>query len=124
MTGLDLPRELVSEEDAAADLAYLDAETERFNALSNATKERFQALNVMLQEVTLTRVNELFEASKTYLQENKDKWKLREEYKAVVESRNKSLQYLLERAADARLEFNEDGTRNEAKGKDAKGKKK
>ncbi len=124
MTGLDLPRILVKEEDVAADLAYLDVEAERLNALSNATKDSFQALNVMLQEATLVRVNELLETSKAYFQESKDKWKLREDYKAVVESKNKSLQYLLDRAADARLEFNDDGTRNEAKGKDAKGKKK
>jgi len=119
-----LSRELVTEEEALANAAYSEIESEKFRALAVSTQDNLMALNTMLQELTLSRVGELLEESKSYLQENKEKWKLRENYKAVAEARNKSLQYLLDRAMEARLEFNEDGSRNEAKGKDAKGKKK
>jgi hypothetical protein len=100
------------------------SDAEKFDNIAKNVQDKFVSLNSMLQESTKERISELLAISAGLQESNTANWKAREEYKTVAEAKNKSLNYLLERASDAKAEFSEDGTRIEAKGKDGKAKKK
>ena len=99
-------------------------ETEKYNLLATSLQEKFKLLNQKHKELADERMLFIIEDSKKEIEENMIHWKSREAFRIDVQNKNKSLKYLIDRAAEAREEFSEDGVRIENKGKDAKGKKK
>ena len=99
-------------------------ETENYNSLSLNLQEKFKLLNQKHKDLVDERMLFIIEDCKKEIEENMIHWKSREAFRIDVQNKNKSLNYLIDRATEAREEFSEDGIRIENKGKDAKGKKK
>ena len=124
--GSDGTRTLVTAEEIEAKKQQRLEYKERFDALARVSEEKFHLLNTMLVSQTSERCIDLLDKIAAAQTQNKNNWHAREAYREIAESRNKSLSFLLERAADAAQQFDAEGNKIEAKagGKDAKGKKK
>jgi hypothetical protein len=120
---VDGQRRVLSSEDRAAGFAMDEKRRSEGEAVSLAALANVAAFNSEVKGLTAARMHALMETVVANVRSNDQLWSLRTKYKADVDQKNASLQYLLQRAATAAetVFASETGTDpKKGKGKDAK----
>ena len=86
-------------------------------------QQLFSNLTEMIKTDTIKNADFLLDTTQSYLERSKVNWLAREKYRAFAETKNSSLKYLIQRAAEA-VDATSEGDDSSKKKGNAKGKKK